>query len=79
MGRQPKTFCCDSRKCFAQKPYKNGFTECSILIRDGSPFAYKDSKCPFGKPKRDYTDGVYYGNYEKTLRLLSHKERGKAV
>lgn len=73
------TKCVDSRQCFARK--KSGdCMSCGILIPEpGAMNMYVDGECPFCKPKRDYTDGVYYGNYEKTLRLLSHKERGKAV
>lgn len=61
MGARPKTPCDDSRKCFAQKPTKMGFTECTILERGNeTPWPYDDGKCPFCKENREWTNGEYY-------------------
>lgn len=43
--------CFDERECFA----KNNKHRCELL---NSTFA--DGKCPFCKPKSDYTNGVHY-------------------
>lgn len=46
--REPR--CRDKRECFARE---NG--KCTLLTE-----ARKDGQCPFCKPKKEYTNGVFY-------------------
>ena len=56
-----KPICIDSRECFAKIRDKDGSgkpcNKCVILTNISG---YDDGDCPFCKPKRGYTDGVYY-------------------
>lgn len=49
-------FCNEPDRCFAKKDrFRYGKPTCSILSEN-----YPEGKCPFKKPIRDETNGVYY-------------------
>lgn len=51
-----KAFCVDSRECFGKIKDLNNKTRCDILRET----YVKDGECPFCKPEREYTNGVFY-------------------
>lgn len=48
--------CRDTRTCFGRRLTPSSIPVCTVL--DNASFG--DKPCPFCKPKRDMTNGVYY-------------------
>ena len=65
MGRM--FVCQDSRECGMRIKKGEHKGKCSAL-----EYGYEDGKCPFCKPYRDYTNGIYYPHYS-----LGSKEKSK--
>lgn len=63
--------CRDSRPCFARtKSIFSGKSEVCVLLSS----VYPDGKCPFCKPDREITKGIYYPYNEGMLNRLPRKE-----